>query len=94
MTEATGLAKVDSKFFKSDFYKKVKKRKNALRKKLLKHDVTSWPEILPLTHVSVECDFDDLTDALKKVQAEDHTGCKFDPFSPEGVCKNGVEDVG
>lgn len=94
MTEATGLAKVDSKFFKSDFYKKVKKRKNALRKKLLKHDVTSWPEILPLTRVSVECDFNDLTDALKKVRAGDHTDCRFDPFSPrlQMVTKKGKQD--
>ena len=69
------------RFYKSDLYKSVKKRKRKLLEMLAEQDMQSWDEILPLTQVFKEYDLDDLIDFLKKNQDKEHPEYELDPYS-------------
>lgn len=69
-------------FYKTDLYKAVKKRKRKLVKQLLKKDPKMWSDMLPLTRVTVEDDFDDLAKYLNKVKVIEKTEFKVDEYDP------------
>ena len=81
MAGFTCVTDSQKRFYKSDLYKSVKKRKRKLLEMLAEQDMQSWDEILPLTRVFKEHDLDDLIEFLKKNQDNERLEYELDPYS-------------